>query len=579
MMPAILGMDGRMRGLRMSGRAWHIALATLVLLALLVVGYEARHGVPRAWGETVGRLGVDRIMLGPGRMRVTGLESWSPLRAAGVSAGDVVVAERWYDLERGLQPGEALRLGVERGGGMLPITVQAVAGPHASLAFRLFTPVQAVTCLAGIVFGALIGWRRSRSAGGRALALAFIVSSINLYPASSPPGWPQQVEQLAFSLALAPGWFAMTCFAVLHPDDAPTGLRARLARGLPALAVAGLVVLGVTALRGLGLSARLHVPAVTAYAFVTGLVVIACLLSGWRHSVGSQRMRYAWLLATFALFVVPSWFPGPLEYLGWAHAGWFFLAMSLCSLLAYAGLAYAVLRHRVIDLGVALGRSLVLAAVGLVVLGGIKLLELTLVQAARPGDPVLAALVGAGLAVTGFVAYRHLRPRVDSLMEHLLFPRWSARVRALRRMVAEAGDAPDAQALAGSFVRAVEAFTLGGGAAVYVQEPGWYRLLASSFDGARGVLAPDDAVLAAMRARDLRPSEAGAAVEADEVAVPMTHRPGIGLVLLVTRRVGASAWHDDDLCVLEEVAVTVGTDLLWLGLKAVRGGPFPPRRD
>jgi len=56
-------------------------------------------------------------------------------------------------------------------GRLQPFSVQATPRPHVSQAYRLFAIVQAVTCLAGIAFGALIGWRLARSGSARALAV------------------------------------------------------------------------------------------------------------------------------------------------------------------------------------------------------------------------------------------------------------------------------------------------------------------------------------------------------------------------------------------------------------------------
>jgi hypothetical protein len=561
-----------MHGRRWTERRWRVVLALVALLGVLVTGYEAWHGVPRAWSETTGRLGMETTRLDPGRVRVTGLQVGSPLAAAGVSVGDVVVAERWYDLARGLRPGETVRLGIEREGRLHAITVQAVQGPHSSLAYRLFVLVHVVTCFAGMAFGVLIGWRLSHAASARALALAFIVGSINLYPNASPPGWPQQIEQLAFSMALAPGWFALACFAVQFPDDAPTPLRARLQRWLPALAAIGAGVLFITALRGLGLSDRWHVPAVTTYQVITGLVVIACLVDGRRRSVGPQRMRFSWLLVTFGLLVVPSWLPALPEYLGWTGAGWLFVAMSVSSLLAYAGFAYAVLRHRVLDLGVALDRSLALALAGVLVFGALKLVELMAAQLARPDDPLLAALLGAGLALLGFVAYRRLRPRAATLLDQLLFPRWVARAAALRQFTDAAAEAPDPAALADGFVEAVKTFNLGGGAAIYSEEePGHFIRMASSLSGASPCLAADDPTLVALC------SSTGPATDVDgsadpqgAVCLPMTCRAGRGLVLLVAQRPDESRWNADDLRVLGEAALSIGAQLQLLLLMDAR---------
>ena len=56
----------------------------------------------------------------------------------------------------------------------------------------------------------------------------------------------------------------------------------------------------------------------------------------------------------------------------------------------YVGLSYAILRHRVLDMGLALNRSLVFAVVGAVLLGTFQFLQVVTARLLHFDDPTKA---------------------------------------------------------------------------------------------------------------------------------------------------------------------------------------------
>ena len=92
------------------------------------------------------------------------------------------------------------------------------------------------------------------------------------------------------------------------------------------------------------------------------------------------RQRFTWLLGGFALFLVVSY----STWLNWLVIGadeqYVKLVSVLGSLAMYVGLSYAILRHRVLDMGLAVNRSLVFAVVGAVLLGTFQVLTARLLH-------------------------------------------------------------------------------------------------------------------------------------------------------------------------------------------------------
>jgi hypothetical protein len=170
------------------------------------------------------------------------------------------------------------------------------------------------------------------------------------------------------------------------------------------------------------------------------LAIVILGLLAYRDTPGEARYRIGWVLVGFvisAVCYVASNFE--LQAIGDAKDRLaatleFALALGQCAL--PLALAYAVLRHRVIDLGFALNRTVVFGAISIVVLVFVSLIDwlsskvLGEVQLATAGEAVVAVVFG--FALNSF--HDHIENWVESTIfreRHRIESRLEERIEAL----------------------------------------------------------------------------------------------------------------------------------------------------
>ena len=543
---------------------WKAALLGCALLALALVAYELAHGVPVIWSGVSGRLGVDKQELAAtsDRWRVTDLEPWSPLVAQGVAVGDVLVADRRRDLARTLRAGESIGLSVTHAAGVTRhIVVTAVERPTPLDELKLFYLLNGFVNVA---------------------AIAFIGFALGNFPVYSPADWPQRIERFFFHLALVPPWFALLWFAIHYPDEAPSrGLRARLRRARPVLATVAVLATLVTAHRGLGRETPWFFEIYDVVVTLFGISVLAAFWEGWRRSSGVLKQRFAWLFGTFAIGIVPSVLASIAEALSWDVTGWVFLLMAVGALVMFLGLVYAVLRHRVLDFGVAVNRSIVVAFAGLVLLGAFNLLQFAARRFVPADAPIVSALLGAALAVATFVAYRRARPWAERLVERVFFARAVEREAELQRFAEEAARHVDPGALAQASVAAIDRFTGGAGAALYAldddDEAIAKRLQSSRLDVPERI-GPDHPLRVTLQGgAAVVPCQALGSTGA-QVALPLLPYHGGEAFVLIGAHADGEPLAADEVEALRGAALRIGQHLQAARLAALRrriGAPRP----
>jgi hypothetical protein len=285
-------------------------------------------------------------------------------------------------------------------------------------------------------------------------------------------------------------------------DSPVPAIVAALRRALP-LFVAGCGAATVATLpRGLGYDVPGFLLIATAWAVFAGGATLIALGAHWRAAGDLARLRAAWLLAAFVPQVVFSWSPAVAQYFDWRLADTLFLGMAVANLLGYAALGLAVLRHDVLDLGLAITRSIVAALAGLLLVGSIHLLQFAINRVAGLSNPLAAALFGAALAASAYGGFRLLKPAVERLVDRWFFGRWLARRAALQAFAS----APpgESAAMAEGWLRAVDAFTGMPGSALYMaQADGGWTIVASTWQAAPA--SPDvDAIPMTLHGGDLR---------------------------------------------------------------------------
>jgi hypothetical protein len=551
--------------LEMSAGRWKLLLVAFALFSGLVGCIELRYGIPAIDRGEFGELGITREELfqdGRQVWIIRKIEPWSRIGESGAEVGDRVVPDRWYDFARIKQVGTGVGLTLTKNGESRHVTVPTVARPIGSV-FSLLYLLNAVQSAIGIFFGLVLGLRQPERTTSRALALAFVWWSINVYPSFSPPVFWLTLERLAFWVALVPGSYLALWFAVHYPDLKPTGWRALMRRALPAylfvcISCMALSPLGVFTYRAVVVNALMAV-----FVWGAGLSTLAALWEGWRHSESVLRKRFLWLLGSFSLGVIPSCISFIGVAMAWKVAQETLVVSSLGALMMYMGLTYAVLRHRVLDLGVAINRSLAFTLVGALLLGSFQGLQFFVGHFLHLDDPAKVGLLTAVLAATVLLAFGRVKPWVERLVDRVFFASWVSRENTLRRFVETTAHFTQLPALCAAFISEVDRFTGNAGCAIYLRTARTrFERIGTSIRDAPVHVEENDPVVLNLRAGhkvvhcdDVHSSLPG------QLALPLGARDGHAGLLLLGRRLDGVDLHADEIEALGDAAQRVFADI------------------
>ncbi len=255
------------------------------------------------------------------------------------------------------------------------------------------------------------------------------------------------------------------------------------------------------------------------------------------------------------------------------------LVQNGAALAAEIGLAYAILRRRIFDFGLAVNRTLVFGIVGAILLVVFQIANGIVSQFLHFDDKYKTILLSAILAVAVYLSFNQLKKVVEKGVDRLFFGRWAASDEDLRSFVAQAKHATDADALAKLFVAALDRFTEGARCALFMRrDAAFVRSEATLADTPDEVGANDEAVLAmladprALRLRD-SPSSIRAAL-----AVPMASRGELFGFVLLGARPDRAPYRTDQIGTLEYATRELGLDLYALQLERLTEESAAERR-
>ncbi len=504
---------------------------------------------------------------GGGFVVVTSVEPDGAL-AKFAAPGDRIAFDRPFDYERNLTAGEIVDFNVVRAGKTVHHRIVVPAHPPVRLnglvgSLGVFDTAFLVSGLLGI----FIIWRSGRRATPLLLGVALVAESLDW---SVPPFWLSSPEIYPFSTMLGTltiAWLIPVAFYAfslrLHEDNAGP------------LAVADkavfwfftLVQLGLTALHGVARIEALRLPLIgngNTAAFLVGanLGLAACvfyLFLGWRRSAAGVQQRYALLLVAASLTALAQVFGNLASYRD-PHP---FLVASDAVLAGVVGpslFAYAILRHKVFNLGFALNRTLVYAVVSAILLAAFGVIEWAVDHFVPIEGREKNALIDAAIAVGVFLTFHRVRDRVEEVIEGLFFHHWQQAEAALRRFVKEAPFFTAAPALTDAFVRALSDFAEGAPAAIYLVGGKGYARTCGEIEGVPATLPTDLRALVSARADPKAVELHDDALNATLIA-PMVNRNEVIGVVLLGAKPSAHALRPDEVELIGWATRQVGLDL------------------
>lgn len=292
-------------------------------------------------------------------------------------------------------------------------------------------------------------------------------------------------------------------------------------------------------------------------------VAIAYLAAAWRWSSAAERNRIALIVFALSAYLFAallnawdSMRSGTMFGTG-SSLGLFYFNAVMQGLVAPGLLAYAVLRHKLFDLGFAVNRTLVYGTVSAVLLVGIGLTEYAVKSLVPKVWTQGSVFISAGIAVGVFLIFHRIHHSVEHAIERLFFRKWQVNEAALKRFVAAAGHVEQPEALAGHFTTELARFTGGAAVALYT------RTAEGHYASASGeTVSADDLTLAAMRAElgPIVPAEIGSSLDA-ALALPMMHQAALAGFILLGPKPTAEDYRPDEIEVLGWATHQIGLDI------------------
>ena len=411
-------------------RAFVVAMSLFVLISGLSDVVRLWH--PIGWFGTIANSDFYVLRVAPG----------TPADLAGIRAGDrfdiprLRPQERWYLFPSNcLATGTTLSVGIIRNGLEHFVTMTSVQEPMGILQQAALI-VSQITGLLFVLIGTVTVLMRPSP----------VVWGFYLYCLGTAPFFYRYLDgtlKLPFSFmwlsiitvvgaAALPG---LLVFSVSILRESATGWRAAL-RWVAWTSFLALAALGLVHLTRNYLFGQPALVINTAYSFLEralSLAVAAALLVTYIGARGSDRQRLRWVVIGVYVALFAPTLQSLLRNLE-ASSPALFDAISVIQATAPIGVAYAILKHRVINVSFFISRTIVYAAITAILVAAFAFIDWF-------GDRVLdqtrVAIVMEALVAIGFgFSMNALHYQVDRLVDNVLFRSRHLAERALKRLVA-----------------------------------------------------------------------------------------------------------------------------------------------
>jgi hypothetical protein len=495
------------------------------------------------------------------RQLILGIAPNSPLAAAGAQPGDQLSYLRQSDGIRRKGTDELIPVRLTRHDGqsrdllVRPVAVASSAPDLATYHGGLFA-----STIAALAIGFLIGFRCADSNAMRIMSLSLMSIAIEfatLYLPASP--FLEWCYKLLWPLSYLTLYVGLPYFTLQLPQSAPHWHRSWVRKLFYAFAAAWTVEVAAILLYRTGMLPLEWQALVqnagrdTVLSLVTVAIVLGASWCSWRQSSGAEKQRMAWLGVCFGLLYF--WFSSDdirdAFGLSWKPA-WLPLVKSMGIMSCYLGLGYAILRHKVFDLGFAINRVLVYSLMSTMLLTLFALTEFGVDKLlhfeGREKNVIFDAAVALGIILT----FHRIQHWVNHRVDHVFFHHWQAAADRLRHFVERASSISEPEALQTKFMRAVEEFADARGSAIYwADASGTFQRTHATLQGAPAAIdANHDVAIELRHTRGLvELAAAGQSLHA-ELALPLLAHNEVAGLMLVGAKDGGHSYRPDELSLL-----------------------------
>lgn len=492
----------------------------------------------------------------PGVVRIISVRAHSAAANAGIKPGDLInVGNTQLERARVLYALPGSKVDVIVNG-----TRTTLTAPPPYFDSSLWVPF--VIRLAFLFVAALLAWRRLDDTASRSLVAFLWCFGLTMGMRNTvlaTPALTLVVESIGSSVLLLLGAGCAAIFAATFPSGVAKPLPLFLARIAMTIAAAASIV-AISSLwlaKSAAQTSWMSFLVLCAMAAIA-LFVVVTLIVAYIHGEPAERQRRRWVFLVLGTGLAAV----GIELAFIALSSYNFI-VDLATLPFVAaipfGLAYVILRHRVIDVGFVLNRAVVYTGVSLVIVGVFVIVETLLGKYVESTNHVTSVAVQLAVALTLGFSIRFVHARVDRFVDNVLFRERHLAEAAIHAFAQEASYITDLDILLSRCVKTVERHARARGAGVWLSDDrGLYHAKATSFAIAPEVDENDPAVVS-MRARrvnvyvrDCESALPGA------LAFPMIVRGELLGILVCGQKLDDETYAPDEENALASLAASVG---------------------
>ena len=419
-----------------------------------------------------------------------------------------------------------------------------------------------------MLIGALLALRRRDDGASLSLATFFIFFACAI-AVTIPPLSPQAM--LLFFIGVE--WFfiiggvAVVHFSTLFPEPAHDAPRRWLGRLAPVVGVVVAIasVLRLTQLIFDGTLNRALLD-ILAFGWVYFIgATLYCLIVSTRLARGAGRQRARWIMLTFA-----AGFSGlAVSFISLAFniTSIFSSFAPLTIVLIPLGMGYAILRHRVMDVGFVINRAAVFGALSVFIVGNFVALEWLLAREFENLSHATSVALQLGIALLLGFSIRFIHSWIDRAIDDIFFRARHRAEAGIRRFTYEATFITESTVLKARTLETVKKYLrLSDAFLVLRLTDGTYAVVPSG----RAISENDPAILS-MRTwhQSIHLSDVGSELPGD-LACPMTVRGQLVGALACGSKPEGETFAPDEINALEGLAAAVGVCLDALSVVALQ---------
>jgi len=421
-----------------------------------------------------------------------------------------------------------------------------------------------VVAIAFAGVGLIVAARRPADPLARTMVVLFFsLGTLFVGPLPWLPIWFAGLTLLAALFARVYCGYAALALASTFPFRSTSGVRRILERANPwFMAFCLLTLFGSETLRLVFL--RPAPDWLSALGIIESFVYFAAISAAFilavRVSEPADRKRVQWVVWSLGVGFSGSLIALVQISLRVPFAEWEEL-LGLTLVAIPLGLGYAIVRHRVVDIGFVVNRALVFGTLSVIVVGAFMILEWALSTVAMRASHITSTSLEVALALGLGFSMRSLHARVDRLVEDLFFRERQEAEQALRTLARDVAYISEPGVAVARVQHELIARGGAGSAAIYAVDGPLAARIDPSRDGEGGV-SIDDPALVRMRASRMPCAlrSADSALHGD-YAFPMLVRDTlVGAVVVGPKRNG-EAYAPDEVATIEALALALGNAL------------------